>query len=111
MSGIYTGLFDEPGQVEDVDIYYATIGARIPDERLSNYVDFNEPRQGRKTTEAETYLREVLKYGPKLKQDIIDTTDLTERTLQRAAEKLGVSSQRANTLHGPAIWELPDEAA
>ena len=111
MSGIYTGLFDEPGQVEDVDIYYATIGARIPDERLSNYVDFDEPRHGKKTTEAETYLREVLKDGPKLKQDIIDTTDLTERTLQRAAEKLGVTSQRDNAPHGPAIWQLPDQAA
>ena len=76
----------EPGHVEDVDIYYATIGTRIPDERLSNYVDFDEPRHGRKTTEAEIYLREALKDGPKLKQDIIDATDFNERTLQRAAD-------------------------
>ena len=103
--------FLKPGEVEDVEVHYATIGARILGERLTNYVDFDEPRHGKKTTEAETYLWETLQDGPKRKKDIINETKFNDRTLQRAADKLGVKKERENAAHGPAIWELPVEAA
>lgn len=56
--------------------------------------------------EACDYLEQTLAAGPRKVKELEDGTDVHRRTLQRAAQKLGVKRTRDGE-RGPWAWELP----
>jgi len=55
---------------------------------------------------ARDFLRNELASGPKLQKELQARSGFTERTLQRAANELGVKRSRDGE-RGPWIWSLP----
>jgi hypothetical protein len=51
------------------------------------------------------FLQKELASGPRLQKELVQQSGLGERTLQRAAQKMGLKKQRAGE-HGPWIWSL-----
>jgi hypothetical protein len=51
------------------------------------------------------YLKSEMASGPKLQKELVDISEFSERTLQRAARKVGVKRQRDGE-HGPWLWSL-----
>ncbi len=97
--------------VDGVEAFSASIGKRVPGEYLSNYTEIDSTNKGRKSVDAGEYLRNRLSKGPVEKQTLIkelETQGISASTTNRAAEQIGVLSDRAAKPHGPAIWRLPE---
>jgi hypothetical protein len=56
---------------------------------------------------AENYLREALGQGPMLQKSLVANCGYSERTLQRAGERIGVKRERMGE-RGSVIWKLPE---
>ena len=96
--------------VDGIEAYSASIGKRVPGERLSNYTEQEGSFRRSKSVDAADYLRQRLAAGPLERKVLIDELaeqGISESTVKRAAEEIGVASGRAAKAHGPAIWELP----
>jgi hypothetical protein len=51
------------------------------------------------------FLQAELASGPRLQKELVQQSGLGERTLQRAARKMGLKKQRAGE-HGPWLWSI-----
>ena len=97
--------------VDGVEAFSASIGKRVPGEYLSNYTEIELTNKGRKSVDAGEYLRNRLSDGPVEKQTLIKELEMrgiSASTTNRAADQIGVLSDRVAKPHGPAIWRLPE---
>ena len=96
--------------VDGIETFSASIGRRALGEVLSNYTEQEGSSRRPKSVDAADYIRQRLAAGPLEKKMLIEELakqGISESTVKRAAEEIGVVSGRAARAHGPAIWELP----
>jgi hypothetical protein len=95
-------------------------GRLVWEDRPVDGVDVNQvlapqrPEDAEARRDAEAFLRDYLKDGPRLQRDVEQAAKaerIAERTLKRAKKAVGVESDKVGFQAGAWYWRLPDPAS